>query len=162
QPDSPSAFENARAHFDSRSLPAFQSNNAVRIKITGAYRILPGYVAEIQAMPLKGVARALAQESAQFDERYLRESVEVTQSRPDQPTDSEGLKKAIALQSAFNQKWPDDLLKKSRATLTVLRDWGSATRDSEVARSAQKNFVDRIESHVAILTQKYSGSPELL
>jgi hypothetical protein len=161
-PDSPSAFEKARSHFENRALPAFAANNAVRLKITGAYQISPKQVAEMLTMPAKGVERALQQESATFNEAYLRETVQTIQSRPDSASDPVAMQRAIPALQAHAQKWPNDLLKESRAKLQTLRAWGSVTRDAALASSAEKAYAQRLEQHIEALTQRYSGAPKFL
>jgi hypothetical protein len=161
-PDDPNAFDRARSHFENRALPAFASNNAVRLKTVGAYQVNPKHVAEMLAMPAKGVERALQKESTLFNEQYLRELVQDIQSRPEPSMDMGRMQDAAATHQAFAQKWPDDLLKQSRDTLRTLRQWGSVTRDKDLAASVEKHFNQRIEHHIDALTQRYSGAPKLL
>jgi hypothetical protein len=160
-PDNPRAFENARSHFENRALPAFEANNAVRLRTNGAYQINPKHVAEMLAMPAKGVERALQQEAAAFNETYLRETVQAIQSRPE-PTDMAAVQRAMPAMQAHAQKWPDDLLKESRTKLQTLREWGSVTRDDVLAKSVERSFIQRIEQHVEALTQRYNGAPKFL
>jgi hypothetical protein len=162
QPDSPRAFENARSHFENRALPAFAENNAVRLKVTGAYQVSPKQVAEVLAMPPKGVERALQQEATAFNEAYLRETVQTIQSRPDSSADLAGMQRIMPTLQAHAQKWPNDLLKASRANLRTLREWGSVTRDAALASSVEKAYVQRIEHHVEALIQRYNGAPKFL
>jgi hypothetical protein len=160
-PDDPRAFENARAHFENRALPAFAANNAVRLGVTGAYQVNAKHVAEMLAMPAKGIERALQQETVAFNEAYLRETVQTIQSRPDS-LDVAAMQRAIPALQAHAQKWPIDLLNESRAKLSTLRHWGSITRDESLSKSVESNFAQRIEQRVQALTQRYNGAPKFL
>ena len=162
QPDNPGAYEAARQYFSSRSTPAFATNNAAAIRAAGEYRVNDKLIAELATMPRQGIERALRQETALFDEQYLRASVEAIQSRSDDPTDFAAMQGAISKQQALVQKWPNDPLKQSRKTLETLRAWASATRDADLAKLATTEFNKRIESHIATLSQRYSGAPKLL
>jgi len=165
-PDSPQLFEQVRTHFEHRALPAFESNNAVRLKITGAYRVNPKNISDLLAMPAQGVERALQKDAAVFNEQYLREYVQLIESQPELSTDMSAVQRSVAAHQAFAQKWPqhtgDDAFRASRDALTVLRQWAGVTRDADLSRSAERAFVERIEAHVAVLTQRYSGAPKLL
>jgi hypothetical protein len=160
--DEPRAFESARSHFENRALESFQSNNAVRLQITGAYRVNAKLVAELQTLPAKGVARALKRDAESFNEQYLNDFVQLIQSQPDSPTDFAAMQSAATAQQAFAQRWPDDLLKRSREALRTLREWSVVIRNAELAASIEKSFAQRIEQHVAALTQRFSGAPKLL
>src|SRR5262245_49811470 len=111
--DEPRVYEKARSVFDYRGLPAFASNQKIQLGITGAYTPDPKNLAEVLAMPPKAVERAFKKEGAAFDEAFLREYVQLIQSRPDDPTDMEAMQTAIERAQAFAQKYPQDLLKPS-------------------------------------------------
>lgn len=161
-PDNPRNFESARSHFENRTLPSFQSNNAVRLGITSAYRPSPALVAELLTMPAKGVERALRAEAAAFNEQYLRDLVQLTQSQPDDLTDFAAVQSATTAHQAFAQKWSNDPLKQSREWLRTLQQWSTVTRDPELTQSVQRTYAQRVEQHINVLTQRYSGSPKLL
>lgn len=161
-PDNPRAFESARSHFDNRALPSFQSNNAVRLSVTGAHRPSPALVAELLTFPAKGIERALQQEAAAFNEQYLRELVQLTQSQPSDLTDFTAVQSATAAHQAFAQKWPNDPIKQSQTWLRTLQQWSTVTRDPELVNTAERNYAQRIEHHINLLTQRYNGAPKLL
>jgi len=161
--DEPSAFQRAREHFDTRALPAFQSNNKAALKITGAYQPDSKLVAEVAALPAKAVEHTLQKETAAFNEQYLRDYVQVIQSRPDDPTDGQAMQRAVAAQQAFAQKYQDaDPIKASQQALYLLRQWGSAAPDATVQKTALTQFAQRTLGHADALAQKYSGAPKLL
>jgi len=161
-PDVPSAFEQARSHFENHASPAFQKNNAVRLSVTGPYQPKPALVAEMLAMPAKGIERALQQETKAFDEQYLRDAVQLAQSQPDPSTDFAKMQGAIAAQQAFAQKWPEDPLERSQRTLRTLQQWGVVTRDPELRSKAENMYAQRIEQHIDALVKRYNDSPKLL
>ena len=161
--DSPDVFQNARSYFDTRSLESFQSNNADAIKVTGAYHPDTKYIAEVKAMPPKGLERAAQREVVAFNEQYLRDVVQTTQARADDMTDSAALQRTMTSQQALAQKWQQkDLMKQSRQELELMRQWGSIANDAAFEKSADAQVTQRIEQHVQLLTQKYSGAPQLL
>lgn len=161
-PDNPRLFESTRAYFDNRALPSFQSNNAVRLSVTGAYRPSPTLVAELLTFPAKGIERALQREAAAFNEQYLRELVQLTQSQPSDLTDFTAVQSASAAHQAFAQKWPNDPIKHSQSWLRTLQQWSTVTRDPELVNTAERNYSQRIEHHINLLTQRYNGAPKSL
>lgn len=165
-PDDPWIFTKVREAFDYRTLPAFQSNNEIRLRATGAYRPDPKNIAEVQAMPAQGAQRALQKETAAFSEEYLRGLVQQVQSRPDDQTDFAATQAWINSQQSFLQKWSQhssgDPLKTSRKALDLVHSWSAATTDLALGEklAAQRN--QRLEQRVATLTKSYSGAPALL
>jgi hypothetical protein len=161
--DEPNAFETAREHFDTRALPAFQSNNKAALKVTGPYQPDPKLVVEVAALPAKAVEHTLQKEAAAFNEQYLRDYVQVIQSRPDDPTDADAIQRAVAAQQAFAQKYQDaDPIKASQQALYLLRQWGSVAPDAAVQKTALAQFAQRTLGHGDVLAQKYSAAPKLL
>jgi len=165
-PDNPQLFEQVRSHFESRALPAFAANNAVRLKVTGTYRVSPKHIADLLTVPARGVERALQKDASIFSEQYLREYVQLIESQPEPSTNMGAVQSAVEAHQAFARKWPEqtgeDAFRASRDALTALRRWAGVTRDADLSRSAERAFVERIEAHVALLTQRYSGAPKLL
>jgi len=163
QPDSPAVFQKAREALEFRALPAFQSNNEIRIGITGAYRPDPKNLAEVLAIPATGAQRALQKEAAAFNEQYLRDYQQMIQSRPNDPTDMRAMQAFIASQQGFARKWGDqNAIKASRDALGLVRSWGSATNDLALSARIETQRKQRIEQRVATLTKNYSGAPKLL
>jgi hypothetical protein len=134
----------------------------VRLSITGAYQPDPRNLAEVLAMPAKGAERAFAQEAQAFDEQYLREYVQVIQSRPDDPTDFDALQASANVQQAFAQKWGQDRLKGSRDALSLVQSWIGVSSDRAWSERTQAQRHERLEQRVATLTKSYPGAPELL
>jgi hypothetical protein len=162
RPDTPYVYETARRTLESRSLPSFQSNNKIRLSITGAYRADPENLVEVLAMPGNGAARAFQQDAAAFNEQYLREFVQLTQSTPDDPTDFEAMQAAMARHEAFARKWRNDPLKASRDSLNLAQSWASVAADKAVSDRIEAQRKAVLEQHVALLTKTYSGAPQLL
>ncbi|HEU4627481.1 MAG TPA: hypothetical protein VFS52_22190 [Steroidobacteraceae bacterium] len=161
--DEPAAFQAAREHFDTRSLESFQTNNAAAIKAAGAYRPDPKLIAEVMAMPAKGFERAAQREAAAFSETYLREYVQLVQSRADDPTDAAAVQRTMSAHQAFAQKWrQEDPLETSRRELQTMRMWGLNGGDERLAKQAEAAFTQRADQHAQLLVQKYSGAPKLL
>lgn len=168
-PDDPAKFADARAHFENRAYESFRSNNALRLSITGAYTVDPAHVASIKTMPAIGVERALKQESEAFDETYLRDYVAVIGTRIEygedgapSPLDQTALSRTSQAHEAFARKWPEEPLKKSRARLETLYRWGEVSRDTELTAAVRKSYRERIDRHVDLMVQRYSGAPKLL
>lgn len=163
KPDDTGSFQTAREHFDNRSLPAFQSNHRAAIAATGAYQPDPGLIAEVAAMPTRGAERAVQRESAAFNEQYLKEYVQLIQSRAEDMTDAGALQRTISAQQAFAQKWPDeDPMKAAQRALQDLRMWGLNGGDPELAKRVAAQFTQRADARSQLLAQKYSGAPQLL
>jgi hypothetical protein len=160
--DSPAAFQAAREYFDARGIESFQTNNAAAIKVTGAYKPDPKLVAEVMAMPAKGFERATQREAAAFNEAYLREYVQLTQSRPDDLTDAAAMQRMASAAQTFGQKWQQDPLKSSREALQDMRMWGLNGGDERLAKQAEAAYAQRADQHAQLLVQKYSGAPKLL
>jgi hypothetical protein len=161
--DEPSAFQAAREYFDTRSIESFQSNNAAAIKAAGAYKPDPKLIAEVMAMPAKGFERAAQREAAAFNEAYLREYVQMIQSRADDVTDAAAIQRTVNAAQAFAQKWRDeDPMKSSREALQAMRMWGLNGGGERLAKQAEAAFTQRADQHAQLLVQKYSGAPKLL
>jgi hypothetical protein len=161
-PDSPYVFGKARGALEDRALPAFHSNNKVRLAVTGAYHPDPKNLAEVLAMPAKGAERAFQKEAAAFNEQYLRELVQVTQSTPDDATDFEAMQAAQARFTTFAQKWPNDPIEASRDALSLAQSWASASTDKAVSDKIEAQRKQVLEQRVATLLGKYSGAPKLI
>jgi hypothetical protein len=165
KPYEPGSYTSAMGHFNTRTQAWFLENNAVAIKAAGPYTPDQKYLAELQAMPAKGIEYAYKQEAANFNEDYLRDFVQLMQSRPDDASEPGALQRLVSAQQAFVQKWKrDDYLKQSRSSLDTLRTWvvtleheNKALSDSVAAKVAQIS-----EQHATTLRQKYFGAPELL
>jgi hypothetical protein len=165
-PDEPWIFTKAREAFDYRTLPAFRSNNEIRLRATGAYQPDPKNIAEVFAMPAKGAERALQKEAAVFNEDYLRSYVQRVQARPDDPSNIAAMQAWMNSQQSFMQKWShyssEDPLKASRSALELVNAWSSATTDLALSEKLATQRNQRLEQRVATLTKSYSGAPELL
>jgi hypothetical protein len=162
--DSPGMFQTARSHFETRGAEFFYVNNAAALKATGAYKPDPKYIAEVMAMPAKGAERAAQNEIAAFKEQYLRDYVQLIQTRADDPTDASAVQRTISSHQAFAQKWQEqDPMKDSRKALELMRDWGRNNGGNEALQKLMETQVkQRAEQHAQLLPQKYSGAPKLL
>jgi hypothetical protein len=161
--DDPFTYQKAREHFDNRSLEAFAVNHAAALKVTGPYRPDAKLLAEVTAMPAKGVEHAAERETSAFNEQYLRDYVQLIQSRADDLTDANALQRTISAQQAFAQKWQQqDPMKSSREALALMRSWASASNDPQLTRQTEAQLVQRAEQHAQLLAQKYNGAPRFL
>ena len=159
----PGAYQAAREHFDARSGEAFQSNHAAAIKASGAYRPDAKLIAEVTAMPAKGIELTAQREAAAFNEQFLRDYVQLIQSRTDDMTDPSAIQQSISAQQTFVQKWQaQDPIKSSREALETLRMWSVTTGDAEIAKKAMTLFTARTDQRVHLLSQKYGGAPKHL
>ena len=160
--DEPRVYEKARSVLDYRSLPAFAANQKVQLGITGAYTPDPKNLAEVLAMPPKAVERAFKKEAAAFDETFLREYVQLIQSRPDDPTDMEAMQTAMERAQAFAQKYPQDLLEPSRDALSLVQAWAGASIDRTFSETTEARRAQRLAERAATLAKSYAGAPKLL
>lgn len=160
--DDPSVYTRAREILEYRASPAFQSNNEVRLGVTGAYTPNPQHLADIQAMPAAGAERAFKAEAAAFNERYLREYVELIQRRPEDQTDTAALQAYGASLQAFQQRWPNDPLEASRKALSLAHAWSAATNDRALGEKIAAKRRERLEQRVVTITRSFPRAPELL
>ncbi len=149
------------------SIPArqgwFIENNAALIKAAGAYKPDAKLIAEVDALPAKGIEHYYKTEAANFNEDYLRDYVQVSQSRPDDATDAAAVQRMIGTQQAFLNKWKrDDYLKTSRDALDTLRSWANVVEDKALSANVSAKVAQISEQHATTLRQKYFGSPQLL
>jgi hypothetical protein len=159
----PAAYQAAREHFDHRSIEAFQSNHAAAIKAAGAYRPDPKLIAEVAAMPAKGIELTVQREAAAFNEQFLRDYIQLIQSRSDDLTDASAIQQSISVQQTFVQKWQgQDPIRSSREALETLRMWGVTSSDAEISKKAMAQFSQRADQRAQLLVQKYSGAPKHL
>lgn len=161
-PDSLAVVEEGIKHFQERTLEAFAINNAARLAVTGPYTPDAKYVAEIADAAKRGAERALQREVTLFNEEYLRDFVQRVQSRPDDLTDMQGIANGNERERAFLQKWPEDLLKLSRAELELSHQFAMLTRDPVQEAGLTKRRVERLVQRANTLVQKFSGAPALL
>lgn len=164
-PDDPSVFGRAREATGYRALPAFTSNNKIRLGVTGSYRMDPALQAEVLAMPQKGFDRAMQKEMATFNEDFLKYLVQRSQTRPDDLADMAALQSWGKTQEALAQKWiakGGDPIKLSRDSLGLADTWARATYDQALSTKLMSQLDHRQESRAHLLTTSYAGAPELL
>jgi hypothetical protein len=162
KPDEPRVYEKARSVLDNRTLPAFASNQKIQLSITGNYVPDPKNLAEVLAMPPKAVERAFQKEAAAFNETYLREYVQLIQSRPDDASDFEAMQTAMERAQAFKQKYPQELLEPSRDALSLVQAWAGASIDRAFSDRTEARRAQKLAERAATLTKTYAGAPELL
>jgi len=161
--DEPGAWQEARSHFDGRTLEAFKVNRAAALKVTGPYQVDTRFIEEVKGMPARAVKRAAQREAAAFNEEYLREYVQLVQSRPDDAADAAEIQRAISAQQAFAQKWKgQDLPKASLEAMELMRLWAFNSGDQAFTRQVTGRVAQLGEQRIQTLVQKYSGAPELL
>lgn len=161
-PDAPRVFTEVLDVLEDRSLPALQSNNEAALAVTGPYAPNPAHLAEVLTMPAKSAERAFQKEANAFSEQYLREFVQLIQSRPDDLTDVAALQTANSAHQAFARKWGQDPLKISLDALALVHSWSVATRDESLRDRLGAQRKQRLEQRAMTLAQKYSGAPKLL
>jgi hypothetical protein len=160
--DEPSAYQSALEHYRNRE-GAFLSNNAAALRAVPGYKLDPKYMAEVRAMPANAVERAIERERAAWNEQYLREYVQLIQSRPDNVLDGEAMQRFGASQQAFAQKWRDaDLAKGSRRALESLKMWGMTGSDETLQKSAHARFAQLVEQRATTLRTAFHRAPKLL
>jgi hypothetical protein len=160
--DQPGSYQTALEHYRNRE-GAFSSNNAAALRAVPGYELDPKYMAEVRAMPAKGVEHALERERNAWNEQYLREYVQLIQSRPDDVLDSGAMQRFGASQQAFAQKWRDaDPLKTSRRALESMRMWGMTGGDAKHPLATQARFEQLVEQRATSLRTKFYGAPKLL
>jgi hypothetical protein len=164
-PDDPDRASAALVRLYNHGSPAFQVNMALRLQAAGPYAQDTKWIPELKTIVIKGIDRALQREAAAFNEQYLKESVQLRQEQPES-IDFTVQQAYVQRVQAFSKKWPEDLLKKSRAELEVVRDWanvlGGTQWDSALADATIKRSNKRAEERAAALEQRYSGAPKLL
>lgn len=161
-PDSLAVVSEGIQHFALRTQQAFAINNAPRLAVTGPYTPDPKYAAEISGAAARGAERAMQRETALFNEEYLKDLVQRAQSRPDDLTDMEAMAAAHQRELAFVQKWPEDLLKKSRAELQLAHEFTSLARNPVQEATLNKQRMERLVKRANVLVRQYSGAPTLL
>jgi|GEM_PF-1339623 len=160
--DDPNVYQEALEHYRNRE-GAFFSNNAAALKVTGTYQVDPKYMAEVLAMPPKAVERAQQKEMAAFDQQYLREYVQLIQSRTEDLADASAVQRSISAQQAFNQKWKQqDLVKNAREALQLMRMWGMRGNDENFSKSVEARFATLVEQRATTLRTAFHGAPKLL
>ncbi len=161
--DEPGSYQSALEHFNNRGQPWFIENNSAALKVTGPYKPDPKFIAEVDALPAKGIEHATQKEAASFNEEYLRDFVQVSQARPDDSTNANEIQRAISASQTFAQKWKGvEYTKESRKALETLRMWGFTVRDPKLAATVATKVAQLSEQRATTLRQKYFGAPEFL
>jgi hypothetical protein len=161
-PDDVALVERHVRHFQHRALPSFAQNHADQLAAAGPYTPDDTLRRELEAMPARGLERALAKESAAFNDQYLAERVRLVQGRPEPtPAAMDAVQRAVAAEQAFGQKWKTDLVKEAQDQLTLVRRW-AALGDDALRSRGEAQALALAESRAATLAAKYAGAPELL
>jgi hypothetical protein len=159
----PRGYANGKAHFRTRMDTWFTDNNAAALKVTGPYKPDPKLIAEIDAMPAKGIDFAIRKEAASFNEEQLRDFVQMAQSQPDDPTDAAALQRMISTQQSFAQKWKNNgSTKASQEALQTLRAWSQTVEDKALGESVATKVTQISEARATTLRTKFFGAPQLL
>lgn len=161
-PDDTVLVARALQHFRNRALPAFQSNNRVRLAAAGAYTPDAALLAEVTSWPAQAAERAFEREAKLFHTQYLAERVKLEQSRPDDPTDIAALQSAGAREQAFVTRWPEDPLEASRRQLRLVHIWAGMISDRAVSERLAQRVSEIATQRAALLVQKYREAPSLL
>lgn len=161
-PDDTVLVARALQHFRNRALPAFQSNNRVRLAAAGAYTPDAALLAEVTSWPAQAAERAFEREAKLFHTQYLAERVKLEQSRPDDPTDIAALQSAGAREQAFVTRWPEDPLEASRRQLGLVHIWAGMISDRAVSERLAQRVSEIATQRAALLVQKYREAPSLL
>lgn len=150
-------------HFRQRAEGSFAANNRAQLAAAGPYVLDEALKRELEAMPSKGIERAMAKETSSFNELYLAERMRLTQSRPEPGYNAvAAMQSAMEAEQTFRQKWPADLVKQSQEQLQLARQWASLASNDALQRSTDAQTLARAESRAATLTSKYAGAPEFL
>jgi hypothetical protein len=141
----------------------------VSIAAAGEYVPDPAVLAELEGLVAKGVERALAREAAAFNEQYLKDLVQLVQSRPEPKADMQSMMQAAVkaatgdtADQAFQQKWPEDLMKKGQKEIGVAFAWTGVGLVQGGRTPLVTRGVERAQQRAATLSKLYSGAPELL
>src|SRR5690606_5194337 len=161
-PDDSALYAESLRHTRYRVLPAFQANEAVRIKVTGAYTLDPDLLKVVETMPVKATERALAAESAAFDEAWMAEYVALMNGRPQNPADFVALQEFAGTMQAFQARHRKDPLQDSLDAMAQLRKWESQVLDNTLAATLARRRAERAEARATLLAQKYAAAPKLL
>jgi hypothetical protein len=161
-PDDVSLYAQALEHTQNRALPAFQSNEALRIGITGAYSLDPALARAVADMPLQGAARVLAEEARAFDEAWYAKYLQMLAAQPENPGDVVAAQEYSGRLRALYAGRDTDPLEQPVRVLSQLQQWEFQVVDEDIARKLARQRQERVEARVALLTQKYAGAPKLL
>lgn len=154
-------WDRARNHFSGRALPAFQSNEQLRLAITGAYSLDRAVYDELLAMPTKRHAGALARETTALDDKYLQALVNLAKLLPDDPTDMAAVNRAQQAATDLGRRWPKDPFEASQDLLQLARSWSSRVPEAE-GKALEAQTRARIEQRAATLASAWSGAPKAL
>lgn len=161
-PDDSTLYAESLRHTRYRALPAFQANEAVRIKVTGAYTLDPDLLKVVETMPVKATERALAAEDAAFDEAWMAEYVALMNGRPQNPADFGALQEFAGTMQAFQARHRKDPLQDPLDAMAQLRKWESQVIDNTLAATLARRRAGRAEARATLLAQKYAAAPKLL
>jgi hypothetical protein len=161
-PDDSSLFVLARNHVQNRALPAFQSNEAVRLAVTGAYTLDAALAQAVAAMPLQATERALAAEAAAFNESWYAQYVALLRARPENPADLAALQQFAARMQALQSQQRGDPLQDPVEAIGRVQQWQMQVVDPAQAATLARRRAERAEARAATLAQKYAEAPRLL
>ncbi len=162
QPDSTSAYDRAHDHFRQRTETWFAENNKARIAAAGAYKLDAKIQQEVTAWPVKACERALAREGQTFSEDFLRDTVKLYQTRPEDLADFAGLEKLQTEAAAFQKKWPTDRVADSKELLELASAWAARIADAALKGQLVARVQEIFSQRAVMLVQKYFSAPKLL
>jgi hypothetical protein len=161
-PDDSALYTQALRHVQNHGLPAFQANEAVRLAVTGAYTLDPALTLAVAAMPVKATERALAAETAAFNEAWFTQYVALIRARPENPTDFAGLQQYATRLQVFQSQQRRDPLQDPLDAIERVQQWQMQVVDNTQAETLARKRAERAEARASVLTQKYADAPRLL
>lgn len=161
-PDDRALSEFARNHFSNRSLPSFHSNEAERLRVTGAYHLDDKHLPFVHNNQAEQFRRLLAAADSAANTSYLRASADM-ELKPFLLRAGD-ISAAMALQQemqAFQQRWPNDGLRNAERRFSEAHSWLQQIYDESQRTTLEDQRNASLKALAARLHKAEPRSPKL-
>ena len=161
-PNDRALSEFAQTHFSHRALPSFHSNEAERLRVTGAYKLDEQHLPFVHSNQAEQFKRLLAAADSAVNAQYLRASADM-ELKPFLLRAGD-ISAAMALQQemrAFQQRWPSDGLRNAEQSFSEAHSWFQQIHDQSQRDALEKQRNASLKALAARLQKTEPRSPKL-
>ena len=153
----------AQEHFRTRGEAYFTANNAMRLAVSGAYRLNPDHVRYVQSLPRINIDQLLKQASAQLPDTYLLEYRQLEEQKEKlEPSDFVASLQLQKAATEFQQKWRSDRLEDLRKIYDTATSWTQQMQDHSEAETMRTKIAAQKSAQADKLLNNFADIPNIL
>jgi hypothetical protein len=161
-PDDYDLYAQALEHFNNHQQPAFQTNNRVRIAVTGDYHADNAIYNKLLQIPVAAVERLLKRESDALPDAFLRDREQLDVKIGAAATNPALLMQLQQEDARLRARWGNDRFADSLHILGDARTWANRNPDQAQQQRGLGNVNARMIQRGDQLVKSYSAAPALL